>query len=147
MKKSFLMLIAIGALIFGLQAFTTHQQQGFKNLQVLPQNTTRHQIDSIMGHFTRALGVKCGFCHATDKETHRLNFASDEKEEKLIARGMMRMSIDINKTYFAPHDRPRPNSEAVADTSSARFLFSHVTCYTCHHGSPQPQTKPPLLMR
>lgn len=145
MQKSFLFILTLGVVIFGLQAFTTRQQPRFKNLQVLPKDMTWSEVDSVMKHFTSSLGVKCGFCHTKDPETHRFDYASDDKVEKQTARGMMRMLIDINKTYFAPYDRP--NSNTTADTASSRYLLSHVTCYACHHGSPQPQTRPPLLMK
>ena len=42
-----------------------------------------------MDGFKAALGVRCNFCHAFNGKT---DFASDEKEEKGIARYMMKMT-------------------------------------------------------
>lgn len=97
----------------------------FKNLKVLPKNISEDSLDHLMHTFTAALGVRCNFCHAPGNDG-KLNFPSDEKEEKDIARYMIIMAADINKTYF--------NSEhsAMPDT------INIVRCMTCHHGSPYP---------
>lgn len=76
--------------------------------------------------FEDGLGVTCGFCHANAKDGHGLDFASDEKPEKEIARGMMRMTLGINKKYFrAKH--PAIGSNALT-----------ITCTTCHKGEASP---------
>jgi hypothetical protein len=75
-----------------------------------------------MGNFNKDLGVNCGFCHVRTEEG-KMDFVSDKKGEKEIARSMMRMTNKINKKYF--HVK-RP---MVGDSISV------VTCFTCHHGS------------
>ena len=98
----------------------------FKNLQVLPKDISKDSLDKIMDGFKAALGVKCGFCHAVDSNTHKLDFASDAKEEKGVARYMIKMAAGINSTYFNFEKSTRPDTINV------------VKCITCHHGNPHP---------
>ena len=55
-----------------------------------------------------------------------MDFASDEKEEKGIARYMMKMTAGINTTYFNFEKSNRPDTINV------------VKCITCHRGNPHP---------
>ena len=96
----------------------------WKNLKVLPKDISKDSLDHVMHGFTKALGVKCNFCHANNNG--KMDFASDDKEEKNIARYMMNMTTGINKTYF--------NSE----NSTQADTISVVKCFTCHHGNPHP---------
>jgi photosynthetic reaction center cytochrome c subunit len=96
----------------------------FKNLQVLPKDISKDSLDTIMHHFTKALGVRCNFCHAMGNG--KMDFASDEKEEKGIARYMIKMAAGINTTYFNFEKSNRPDTINV------------VKCITCHHGYPHP---------
>jgi hypothetical protein len=106
---------------------TTKNDTGFfKNLQVLPKDISKDSLDEIMDGFKAALGVKCSFCHAFDTSTKRMNFASDAKEEKGVARYMLKMTAGINATYFNFEKSTRPDTINV------------VRCITCHHGSPHP---------
>lgn len=96
------------------------------NLKVLPANITEEQLDSVMDHFKTSLGVKCSFCHAMDPDTSKgrhLDFASDAKPEKEVARNMMRMTAYLNANYF------NPEHSTQADT------LKTVMCFTCHRGS------------
>jgi hypothetical protein len=97
----------------------------WKNLQVLPKDISRDSLDEVMHHFTKALGVHCSFCHAPGDNGHP-DFPSDAKEEKNIARYMMKMTADINKNYFNSENSERPDTIHI------------VQCMTCHHGSPHP---------
>ncbi len=109
-------------LVIGLAATKPEEDKIYKNLKVLSKKTTHDEMEKIMHDFNKDLGVKCNFCHARG-ENGKLNFASDEKPEKDIARDMMKMTIQLNRKYF--HVK-RP---AIGDTSSI------ATCYTCHHGN------------
>jgi Photosynthetic reaction centre cytochrome C subunit len=86
-----------------------------KNLKLI----TAVALPNTMQDFVLALGLLdkgvCNYCHVDDR-------ASDEKMQKVIARNMIVMVNEIN----------------------ARFQDSkqHVTCYTCHRGSPTPATAP-----
>ena len=134
MRKQIFILTIIVALIYvASTSFTkTSQQGGFKNLKILPKDISHDSLDHIMDYFKASLGVKCGFCHAADPATGKLNFASDDKPEKDIARYMMTMTAGINKEYF------NFNKSANPDTIHA------VTCYTCHNGNPHPEGIPPM---
>ena len=103
-----------------------------KNLKILPKDISHHDLDSIMDNFKAALGVKCDYCHARSKDNpKKLDFASDEKEYKLIAREMMKMTDKINKKYFKEHEG---NDNVGA-----------IQCMTCHRGNEKPefQLRPP----
>jgi hypothetical protein len=114
--------------LISLAAMAPSQQKDehqAKNLKVLPKDISHHDLDSIMDNFKVALGVKCNFCHATSKDNpKRLDFASDEKEYKLVARDMMKMTAKINKKYFKEHEG---NDNVAA-----------IQCVTCHNGNQKP---------
>lgn len=97
-----------------------------KNLKVLPKNSSKEQIDEVMESFKVALGVKCSFCHvSSSSDPSKLDFASDEKIEKEIARSMMKMTEKLNKKYFV---HKRENG-----------LVAKISCQTCHNGQQEPQ--------
>ncbi len=114
-------------------AANTKQPAQFKNLKVLPQNISDKQLDSVMNAFTKALKVDCEFCHAKPKDftglqtnNGDLDFSLDNSM-KDQARKMMRMSIDVNRKYFAE------------DTvGKADYQLNAVSCNTCHRGNPFP---------
>jgi hypothetical protein len=97
------------------------------NLKVLPRDISTADLMSTMHGYTKALGVECGFCHAEDPQTHRLNFASDTKPDKEIARTMITMTQEINQKYMAMVNDP---DATPADKT--------VTCGTCHRGNQMP---------
>jgi hypothetical protein len=102
-------------------------QREFKNLKVLPRNVSSKTLQSIMiDEFEDGLGVACSFCHAEQKGSHKLDYASDAKPEKEIARNMMRMTLKLNGKYFQVH-RPGLGDPGLV-----------VTCATCHQGKPRP---------
>jgi hypothetical protein len=104
---------------------------GFKNLKVLPKNISEKHLDSVMGEFSISLGVRCGFCHARKADTTKrgLDFASDKKDEKNIARNMYKMTAYLNATYFNWNNSTRPDT------------IHYVVCYTCHRGAHEPDAK------
>ena len=130
MKKSFLTILAVVAIVALTLAFTK-DGPGYKNLKILPKNITQHQMDSVMEHFSKSLGVNCKFCHVGDEATDNWDFAADDNKHKLIARDMMKMTDKINDKYFDM-------------TGGKRDLNSQlmVTCFTCHHGKKEPETRP-----
>jgi hypothetical protein len=112
-----------------------------KNLQVLPKDLTMQQVHEIMEHWAGDLGVHCDTCHAADPNNvgpngrPRMNFASDEKDEKKMARIMYTMTEDIKANYVAKVAAMDKMSEPAAP----------VTCGTCHRGhiDPEPFTPAP----
>jgi hypothetical protein len=125
MKKSYLVTIGLVLMIVISSAFTKDEPQ-YKNLKVLPKNTTKQQMDSVMKHFTVALGVKCNFCHVYNQEQKSMDFASDANKHKPIAREMMKMTSKINDKYFDVKRAERLDADL------------EVTCYTCHNGKAHP---------
>lgn len=104
-------------------------QPQWENLKVLPKNISKDSLHDLMEGYANALSVKCNYCHAPRKDNpHKLDFPSDEKIEKEIARGMIKMTNEINTNYFQPYF-PDPKPEQV-----------HVlNCVMCHRGTPNPE--------
>lgn len=97
------------------------------NLQVLPKNTTPQQLHKIMHDIAGSLGVHCTFCHVMNQQTHHIDFASDAKPTKNIARLMMRMTWNINQQYLSKVHNPEATPQQ-----------QHVGCGTCHRGQKMP---------
>jgi len=68
-----------------------------KNLQVFPKEWSGTRLRPVMIGFTRALGVRCSYCHKGEegKSLSTYDFASDENSNKDRAREMYRMLGDI----------------------------------------------------
>jgi hypothetical protein len=101
-----------------------------QNLKVLPKNLTDDQMEVIMTRYEKQLGVTCLYCHVKTKPDvfpERMDFASDEKPEKSIAREMIRMTNRINYKYFG--------GKKHEDILRVQTV---VTCKTCHRGLPKP---------
>ena len=104
-----------------------YQKNEFKNLKVLPKDISPKALQKIMvDEFQDGLGVSCNYCHAPEKGSLHLDYASDEKPEKEIARSMMLMTMDINKKYFG-----------VEQPSIGDSILT-ISCNSCHHGTPHP---------
>jgi putative NADH-flavin reductase len=86
-----------------------------KNLKVLPKTMSRQEVRKLMKGIAGSLGVQCDHCHDTD------DFPKDT-EHKEVARAMMRMTGEINKSYFEGE--------------------SKVSCMTCHNGQAKPKGTP-----
>ncbi len=94
-----------------------------RNLKVLPADIPQARLLTIMRHWGQALGVQCSYCHVPG------NFASDANPHKNLARGMVTMTNRINNELLPP---------VVGVAEQAR-----VNCYSCHRGSPFPETQLP----
>ena len=129
------MVTAAFVLMVVLSLAFTKDDPLYKNLKVLPKRTTKQQMDSVMRHFTGALGVKCNFCHVFNQEQKAMDFASDANEHKGIARQMMQMTNKLNKRYF--------------DVKNSKDLSAklEVTCYSCHNGKEDPVRFVPAQQR
>jgi hypothetical protein len=136
MKKTFL-IASIVCLISISFAFRQNPPR-YENLKVLPKNTTKKEMDTIMRHFALSLGVRCNFCHARNNDAQKsFNFASDSSKNKLVARNMYKMMTKINKKYFKPEDNEN------RDLSNNANRIPQVSCYSCHHGKENPENRPP----
>ena len=98
----------------------------WQNLQILPDSISHDALIGVMRGFTAALGVRCDHCHA--REGDELAFASDANPHKDVARGMMRMTWQINTEIL-------PAIDGLHDAEGTR-----VTCATCHRGATRPAT-------
>jgi len=96
-----------------------------KNLKVLPKNIPHEALHQVMDDWSHALGVHCNFCHAKGDDG-KMDFASDAKPEKNMAREMYKMTAKINGKYF----------EGKKD--SLDMVVGDIKCMTCHRGSPHP---------
>ena len=96
----------------------------FKNLKVYPADISEEVLDMDMKLFSRSLGVKCGYCHV--KNGDKWDFASDSLHHKEEARGMMRMTNDLNEKYFG------------IDLKTVKPADLAINCYTCHRGEEMP---------
>ena len=123
MHKMLVLSLVILVIAFCSLSFTDEPK--FKNLKVLDKNISNDELEIIMKQFKTALGVKCSFCHIESKtDPKKLDFASDDKEHKDIARGMMRMTKRINRKYFKDDKEGK------------------ITCYSCHNGAEEPKDPP-----
>lgn len=107
----------------------------FTNLKVLPQDIAPRQLVNLMAGFTRALGVRCTFCHVGDEDRPlaTYDFAADDKLPKRKAREMLRMVEAIN-------DRHLSQLEERVEPPLA------VQCATCHRGVREPRMLEDILV-
>jgi hypothetical protein len=131
-KKIAVASMLVAFMVVGMAATRPQEDKPKRNLKILPKDISHDDLDKIMDSWKVALGVKCSFCHAPSKDStsKHLDFASDAKPEKEIARHMFRMTAKINKKYFSFNK----------DDQGA--VIPAVTCLTCHRGNPHPETKP-----
>ena len=92
-----------------------------KNLQVLDFESER-ELKKYMKTIGKGLGVKCTFCHD-------INDKSIDTDHKLVAREMMKMQMDLNKSFFAQ----------IGDSLLHQKTTLQISCWTCHRGSKEPQ--------
>ena len=97
-----------------------------QNLQVLPKDIAPRSLDRLMKRITQDLGVKCGYCHVENRDTGKLDYASDENARKQTARLMIAMLEDINDRHLAQLG------------GDSRYGGA-VTCGSCHQGRANPQ--------
>jgi len=105
-------------------------EQTRKNIKVL-QGVRESQLFLVMNFVGDSLGVHCEHCHVKTGKNPQTNediwqWESDVKPPKLVARDMMKMMIDLNRT---------------------KFKDGAVTCYTCHRGSLSTDRMAPLPPR
>src|SRR5262250_4003997 len=97
-------------------------EEVFKNVQVL-KGIPVNQFMETMGFFAASLGLNCVYCHTSQSLEDWDHFA-DDIPRKRMARNMIMMVNDINKTKFG----------------GRRAL----TCYSCHRGAEVPRVVPSL---
>jgi len=118
--------VLAGGLLVAFHGAVAQEHEEFKNLKVLPKDISVKELRATMGQFTRALGVRCGYCHAAKPGEQHLDFALDDKPEKKTARVMMQMVHDLNDKYIG----------TLEDHSDPPIK---VQCITCHRGIAHPR--------
>ena len=105
------------------------------NLKVLPDTVDMQKLRGMMMGFTSALGVRCEYCHDDSKGSgfNDLDFPSDAKKTKQVARVMMKMVQSINGDFLK-------------QANQVDKLDAGVTCITCHHGSAHVQLLSDVLL-
>jgi hypothetical protein len=134
-KKIIVTLGLVSVVVLGAMTSMTPaapKDEGFKNLKVLPKNISKDKLHDVMEEWEHSLGVHCNFCHARNEETKKMDWASDAKPEKEMAREMYRMTIKINQKYF----------HAKKD-SLGMVMMTGVNCNTCHNGNAHPEINVP----
>jgi Photosynthetic reaction centre cytochrome C subunit len=135
-SKKACVIIILTFSIFIIQASTQQapvQDDKPQNLKILPKNISSEELHDLMKVYAKSLGVRCNHCHAQKKDdAKKLDFASDEKPEKAIARKMMNMTTAINKKYISK----------IADHN-----LEHIACVTCHMGHIKPVISVDSLMK
>ena len=126
-KKKYVVISVLACTVAIAVAALPSANSEFRNLRVLPKNISSQNLSKIMiDDFEDGLGVSCTFCHEQGKDSLRLDYASDAKPEKQIARRMMTMTMGINKKYFGLKHPLLGDSVLV------------INCITCHNGQPRP---------
>ena len=106
----------------------------FTNLEILPKDIPKQELVSVMRSFSNALGVRCTHCHVGENpaDLSKVDFASDAKDTKKIAREMMKMAGEVNSILARSIGSMRPEP-------------LQVRCVTCHHGLAKPETLEQVL--
>ncbi len=96
-----------------------------KNVKVLNQylgadyDKTANVFGYMSAYFVPGVGVSCEYCHNLQ------DFSSDEKQEKVIARNMLVMTMETQNRWIG--SLPKPEGQP-----------AHVlVCATCHAGQPK----------
>jgi hypothetical protein len=126
--RRFVILIALTVFV----GFTAQGQEQWSwpekpsNLQVLPKDWPGSKLRPVMVGFTKALGVRCSYCHKGEegKPLSTYDFASDENPNKNRAREMLRMLGDIND-----------HLKKIEPSGDRRV---NMCCHPCHNGQPRP---------
>lgn len=118
-------LFAAGALRLEAQQFPPDR---LENVKAFPADMSVRALVDTMAGFTRALGVRCTYCHLgrEGEPLETYDFKSDEKPEKVKAREMIRMVAAINGDHLGR-------------LSGRREPAIVVTCATCHRGVTEPR--------
>ena len=125
-------ILCAGLLLVSATQAMAQIPEKFTNLKVLPKEIGRGDLVGIMREYAGALGVRCIHCHVGEdpSDLDSVDFVSDEREAKRVARAMMRMVQEINGTLLP---------------ATGREDSLEVGCRTCHHGLSQPQSLHDLL--
>jgi len=123
-------MLVVGFLLFPVSPAVAQQwswPEEPENLQVL-EGFGGQRLGSVMRGFTRALGVRCAYCHIGEEgqSLSEYDFVSDEKLAKNTARTMLELLGDVNVRL----NTIEPSGDKAVN----------MWCHTCHRGRPRPMT-------
>jgi hypothetical protein len=95
----------------------------FTNLQVLPKDIPKDELQATMRRFAFALNVRCPYCHVQHADM-KMDFPADDKDQKKTARMMLQMVATVNRDYLSKISKTAP---------------VQVECATCHRGLSLPR--------
>lgn len=143
MRRLTVPLVALGfVVLLGFRVSTqtptggAQQPPAFKNLQVWPKDTSPAVIMQFMNAFGDSLGVTCNYCHV--EQGGKLDFASDDKREKRVARQMILLRDSINVVLPAIVGKPAGAGPTSGDGHPGMPV--RVLCSSCHRGLPIPRS-------
>jgi len=121
-------LVALAGSLATRTARAQFPPQKLQNLKVFPADIPVRTLIDTMASFTRALGVRCTYCHVGEEgqPLSSYDFPSDQKPEKGKAREMLRMVGAINREYLTK-------------LAARRTPPINVACATCHRGVTEPR--------
>ena len=100
-----------------------------KNLKALPKDISARDLRETMRGFAFALGARCTHCHVSERPEGAKRpvtiFDRDDKENKKIARKMIKLVADIN-------------ARVKGLGRGKDHFYQTVTCVTCHRGQKRP---------
>jgi hypothetical protein len=136
MRRRLAVLLLLGtAFLPAGEAAAQFPPDSFTNLRVLPKDIHRDSLIAMMAGFTRALGVRCSYCHQgeVNQPLSTYDFASDAKQSKRNARIMIQMLRHIN-------------GEHLAQLETRVTPATRVECATCHRGVTPPRSLQEILV-
>jgi tetratricopeptide (TPR) repeat protein len=113
-------LLVVG-LLFVLPGSRAQIPDSYENLEILPREISKSELVPIMRGFAGALGVRCSHCHVGPDNLQGMDFATDERPTKRVARKMMKMVASIN-------------ADTLSGLETGRERTVEVDCRTCHRG-------------
>jgi hypothetical protein len=115
--------ISLVAVLLAITPAVAQFPDKFTNLEVLPKDISKNDLQATMRGFAFALNVRCPYCHV-QKADMKMDFPADDKDQKKTARIMLQMVAAINHDYVSKIGKPAP---------------VQVECATCHRGLTQPR--------
>lgn len=139
-NQTILTVMIAAGLILSTLSFSTNAlaqiPDEFTNLKVLDEKIKKGKLVGIMKSWTRALGVRCNYCHVggSAQSLDGMEFDKDDKQSKKTTRLMLEMVNNINREFVSK----------VEGTSNTGM---EVSCITCHRGQIHPRQIEEVLLK
>ncbi|MET0291823.1 MAG: c-type cytochrome [Steroidobacteraceae bacterium] len=113
------------ATVLALAASQSHAEDRSTNLRVLSPKLSTGQVKRLMEQYKNELGVTCAYCHTQDRDTQKIDFASEQNPMKEKTRLMISMTEEINVKFLSQ--------------IGERRYAEPFSCAGCHQGKAKPQ--------